>query len=249
MTEEHAELSIADAECVLQHGAEHRLQSVRRARHDTQHVGGGGLLRKRFAQLVEQSGILDGDDGLNGEAGKQLDLPIAKWPHFLAEDDNHADKLALLEQGDADHRPGPGELREFCTREAGRRVGVARLLPHVGDLHWPSGQQNTPERRFRAGPDHRVAAPFLHERLGHPVHGDRAQGFTFGSVKDAEPRLAEAGRIRQDRLEHRLEVSGRAGDDPQHFGGSRLLLPRLLKFACLALKLFLRGRTDSAHHV
>jgi hypothetical protein len=56
-------------------------------------------------------------------------------------------------------------------------------------------------RRFRARPDHRVAVPFLDERLGRSVHGDRTQGFTFGSVVDAEPRLAEAGRIRQDRLE------------------------------------------------
>ena len=38
--------------------------------------------------------------------------------------------------------------------------------------------------------------------------------------------------------------------DPQHFGGGRPLLARLLKFACLAPKLFLQigyGRTYSAH--
>jgi hypothetical protein len=30
-------------------------------------VGGGGLLLQRFAQLVEQPGVFDGDDGLVGE--------------------------------------------------------------------------------------------------------------------------------------------------------------------------------------
>ena len=43
---------------------EHRLQIEGRAADDLEHVGGGGLLLQRFAQLVEQARILDGDDGL-----------------------------------------------------------------------------------------------------------------------------------------------------------------------------------------
>ena len=46
---------------------EHRLQIEGRAADDLEHVGGGGLLLQRFAQLVEQAGVLDGDDGLGGE--------------------------------------------------------------------------------------------------------------------------------------------------------------------------------------
>ena len=46
---------------------EHRLQVEGRAADDLEHVGGGGLLLQRFAQLVEQAGVLDGDDGLAGE--------------------------------------------------------------------------------------------------------------------------------------------------------------------------------------
>ena len=33
---------------------------------------------QRFAQLVEQPRVLDGDDGLRGEVGEQLDLLVAK---------------------------------------------------------------------------------------------------------------------------------------------------------------------------
>ena len=43
---------------------EHRLQIEGRAADDLEHVGGGGLLLQRFAQLVEQPRVLDGDDGL-----------------------------------------------------------------------------------------------------------------------------------------------------------------------------------------
>ena len=46
---------------------EHGLQIERRAADDLEHVGGGGLLLQRFAQLVEQARVLDGDDGLRGE--------------------------------------------------------------------------------------------------------------------------------------------------------------------------------------
>ena len=43
------------------------LQIEGRSADDLEHVGGGGLLLQRFAQLVEQAGVLDGDDGLGGE--------------------------------------------------------------------------------------------------------------------------------------------------------------------------------------
>jgi hypothetical protein len=46
---------------------EYRLQIEGRAADDLEHVGGGGLLLQRFAQLVEQARVLDGDDGLAGE--------------------------------------------------------------------------------------------------------------------------------------------------------------------------------------
>src|SRR5262249_1131852 len=45
---------------------EHCLQIERRAADDLEHVGGCSLLLQRFAQLVEQTRVLDGDDGLGG---------------------------------------------------------------------------------------------------------------------------------------------------------------------------------------
>ena len=64
---QRAELGLADPHSVFQHGLEHRLELARRAADDAKHFGGRGLLLERFAQLVEQAGVLDGDDGLGGE--------------------------------------------------------------------------------------------------------------------------------------------------------------------------------------
>src|SRR5262249_2751837 len=63
-------------ECIAQprgrlgQSLEHRLQIECRAADDLEHVSGGGLLLQRFAQLVEQARVLDGDDSL---ARKALD--------------------------------------------------------------------------------------------------------------------------------------------------------------------------------
>ena len=72
--EQVAELGLADARRVLQHGIEHRLKLARRAADDLQHLRGRGLLLQRLAQIVgallqfvEQPRVLDGDDGLGGE--------------------------------------------------------------------------------------------------------------------------------------------------------------------------------------
>ena len=45
---------------------------------DLQDVGGGGLPLQRFARLVEQPRILDGDHGLIGEGLQQLDMVAAR---------------------------------------------------------------------------------------------------------------------------------------------------------------------------
>src|SRR5262249_61577485 len=65
--EQVAELRLAEADRVCQHGLEHWLQRAGRAANDAQHLRGRRLLLKGFVQLVEQSRVLDGDDSLRGE--------------------------------------------------------------------------------------------------------------------------------------------------------------------------------------
>jgi hypothetical protein len=76
---------------VRQHGVEGGLQLARRTGNDTQHFRSRRLLLQRFAQLVEQARILDGDDGLSRKILEQRDLFVAEWANFLAIDYDGAD--------------------------------------------------------------------------------------------------------------------------------------------------------------
>ena len=44
-----------------------------------------------FAELVEQAGVLDGDDGLGGEMLHQLDLFVGERTNFLSVEKDSAD--------------------------------------------------------------------------------------------------------------------------------------------------------------
>ena len=64
-----AETSSGFDECV-----EHRLQIESRAADDLEHIRGRGLLLQGFTQLIQQPGVLDGDDGLVREILHQINL-------------------------------------------------------------------------------------------------------------------------------------------------------------------------------
>src|SRR5262249_31210455 len=74
-------------------------------------------------------------------------------------------------------------------------------------------------------------------RTDHSLRDERAVAIT---VQHAELCLADAKCILQHGAEDRLKVAGRARNDAQHFGGRRLLLQRLGKFARTRLKLLLQ---------
>ena len=161
---------------------EHRLQIEGRAADDLEHVGGGGLLLQRFAQLVEQAGVLDGDDGLGGEVRDQLDLLVGERPHLLAVDGDGADKFVLLE-----HRHG-----EWCERrriddgdEAGIALDVGRFRPHVGDVDRPAwsrrrGRGRVPVSRGQT----RFALPLLGKCRRNVVQRGGAERISLDAATD-----------------------------------------------------------------
>jgi hypothetical protein len=65
---------------------ENRSEIARRTANDCKHFGGGGLLLQGLAQLVEQAGVLDRDDGLAGEIGEQRDLLVGEGMNLLTID-------------------------------------------------------------------------------------------------------------------------------------------------------------------
>src|SRR5262249_50536572 len=81
-----------------------------RAADHLEHVGGGGLLRQRLAQLVEEARVLDGDDGLRGEILDQFDLLVGERTHLLAIDADSANQLAVLKHRYNEQCSGTAQL-------------------------------------------------------------------------------------------------------------------------------------------
>src|SRR5262249_62109719 len=90
-------IPLAQASHRLDKGVKHRLQVESRATDDLEHVGGSGLLLQRLALLVQQSGVLDGDDGLGRKVLHKRDLLIGEWPYLLAETANCPDQDVVFE--------------------------------------------------------------------------------------------------------------------------------------------------------
>src|SRR6516164_546995 len=76
---------------------EYCLEIEGRAADDLEHVSSRRLLLQRFAQLVEQPRVFDGDYGLGGEVLHQFDLFVTERAHFLAKHRYDTDRLAFLE--------------------------------------------------------------------------------------------------------------------------------------------------------
>ena len=86
-----------------------------------------------MSQLIEQPGVLDGDHGLGREVFDQLDLLVGEWPHLLAIDGDHTNKLVIPQHR---HTKYSSEFTEF-SRDEGRwmTVAVGLKLPDVSYVH------------------------------------------------------------------------------------------------------------------
>src|SRR5215813_614694 len=85
-------------------------QIERRAADDLEHVGGGSLLLQRFAQLVEQPRILDGDDGLTRKIRNKLNLLLGERAYLLSINSQHTDHCVILEQRNSNQGPSARSL-------------------------------------------------------------------------------------------------------------------------------------------
>ena len=66
---------------------------------------GGFELFILFFELLKETNILDGDDGLIGESFEQSDLTFGEWLNFSAVNNNRADQIIFLEHGHRENAP------------------------------------------------------------------------------------------------------------------------------------------------
>jgi hypothetical protein len=97
----------------------------------------------------------------------------------------------------------------------------------VSNLNRLYCRHHTSERRLRWGPDEWIATSLLNKCLRCTMHCNSPKGISFASIQNAELGLADASRILQHRLEHRLQLARRTTNDAQHLRRRSLLLQRL----------------------
>ena len=93
--------------------------------------------RRCAAQLVEQPGILDGDDGLIGKGRHQLDLFRSKWLRHGFRYEDHPHDTSLAQERDA-------ERGSVAANLLGVAPGIFQVRQHIGNVYHPASSAARP---------------------------------------------------------------------------------------------------------
>jgi len=140
---EIADVGLAQAHRVFEHGVEYRREIARRGIDDLQYLGGRGLLLQCFARLSQEPCVFHRDDRLSREIFKQRDLLVRERTDLFAIDGQRRERTDLFAidgqrpdqrlvftQADDEVGSDAGGLDQFSKTRAGVINGV-RLC--VGD--------------------------------------------------------------------------------------------------------------------
>src|SRR5262245_50107156 len=185
-------------------GFEDRLQIERRPTDDLKHIGGGSLLLKGFTQLVEQSRVLDGDDGLGGKILYQVDLLIREGENFLAINANHTDHLVVLQHRNAEQSSCPRKLDQSLAR----LVSVCWRGCYVGHLGGFLRPQYLPESYPWIRVENILATHIVGIGLGCAMSCAYAEAVSFTQPEIAESGPANSHCVRQHGFKYRLQLAG-----------------------------------------
>lgn len=229
-------ICLAKPACAFHNRLEHRTDFSRRGSDNPQDIGTTGLVRQRLGQisrpalqLFEEPYILDCDHGLVGKRGDEVDLLFRERLHALTSDYDRADRLILAQEGNAERRT----LTSHGDRRAQPIFGIGS---DVEDLHRTAFEHGTTCNRAPVGTN-RVSLQKLDVFLGKPYRCSGLIFIAFAAHDECHLRFAQPCRRMDQRVEHGLQVEGRAADHLQHIGSRGLLLERFGEIARLRLDL------------
>ena len=184
---------------VGQHGLEYGLKLARGAADDAQHLRSRSLLLQRFAQLIEQPGVLDGNDGLSRKVFHQLNLLVGEWADLLAVYDDSADQLIVLEHRHSD--------RGSRTAELDRRSldCLCRVVGGVGHL---LRLQDATDKRARIRQKWPKLLLEFDQRRRRTVVGRKVECLAVEMEQRAELSPANPRCVLQHGLENGLQLAG-----------------------------------------
>src|SRR6516164_1541389 len=182
---------------------------------------------ERRAQLVAHAGdelrlvlarphVLDRDRRLVREGRDQLDLLVGERLNGAARQDQHAGRSALAQHRHAEDCAHVGEPGSYSQP-------YLRICFGVHDMNGLALEYDPAGDRTTIRPERMLFHVLLLLR-GKAVARDMMVGAVLGEPDGSPIRAAKACRRLGERVEHRLQIEGRAADDLQHVGGDRLLL-------------------------
>ena len=213
----------------LDDGVEHRLHVRRRAADDAEHLGRCRLMLQRLAQFcvallhfLEQSHVLDGDHGLVGEGFEKCDLLFGEGPNLRCGESEIA-PMATPSRSNGVTRTV--RVPVTCWRALASGNSVSSSGSNIMDVNRLAVDDGSASGRAATERPSALAAPASAHMLPHA----RSTSPSTRSIK-ASSRIAQPRSIFRHRIQHRLNVRRRAGDDAQDFTRRSLLLQRFLEF-------------------
>src|SRR5262249_16297059 len=156
---------------------------------------------------------------------EQRDLLFGEGANFLTKDGDRPDEPVLLEHRYANQRSSAGQFGEPYQRRLALDIGLLR--PDVGDVLQLLRRDQPAEGGLRSGMDRRVALRQLVPFPRRVVQRNAPERIAFVQEQIAELGLADARRVRQHRLEHRLKLAWRTADYLENLRRRGLLLQGL----------------------
>ena len=129
---------------------------------------------------------------------------------------DHTNRLSLPQKRYPEHRAQAVPLLYFG-------VSKFRVSEHVSDMHGLSFQYRSPDDTSSPMCGTVLNAPLL---PADTVSGRQMVGLTLLARYDGHIGFAQVGRQFGQRIQHGLQIEGRAADDLEHVGGGGLLLKR-----------------------
>src|SRR6516225_9925690 len=207
---QHAILSPTDTHRVSQHRVEHGLKLAGRAGDHLQDLGAGRLL------LIEQPHVLDGDHRLIGEGLSQFDLLLTEGPRFCAYYAEEANNNSLAQKRHAEASSHADKIWFF-------RVAEFRIRKHIWNVN-RAAVDNRATKKCSAIRLQRIAFKMIPLLLRKAVGCGYRVDVTYPSANNSLIRLAKSDSRLCQRIEHCLQIEGRAADDLEYIGGGGLLL-------------------------
>src|SRR5262249_40828506 len=159
---------------------------------------------------------------LVGEGSDELNLLVSEWAHRISSQRDGPNRHSFPQEWDS-------KKRAKAARLQGSRIRVFRIDQNVGNMDDFAIKQDTPRHRCSVDSSW-VTGHELGLFMRQPVTRLEVVSFAPRPTYDGHLRLTQPCRRLDQRVEHGLQVEGRAADDLQHVGGGGLLLQRLAQF-------------------